>query len=834
MAAVDQKGKLYLGNEYDLPTGTVTGKRLFYKARHLTTHGIILGMTGSGKTGLGIILLEEALLQGVPVLVLDPKGDISNLMLNFSGFSAEEFQPWVDPEGARRRGVTLAEFAAQEAEKWRKGLADSGITGERLTRLRESAMFTIYTPGSTAGQPVDVLHFFDAPDGEWDDYEETLRERIAGIVSALLGLVGIESDPLQSPEHILLARIIEHAWRGGESIDLPVLIQSLQHPPFRRVGVFDLEAFFPKKKRMELARTLNNLVAAPGFETWREGAPLDIASLLRAPDGRPQASIFYLAHLNDAQRMFFVTMFMEAARDWLRMQSGTTDLRALVYFDEVFGYFPPYPANPPSKTPLMAIIKQGRSAGLGMVLSTQNPADLDYKGLTNAGTWAIGALRSERDKMRVMEGLEGALAEAGESMDQRTVDQALGSLESRVFLFHDIHEGAPLFFHTRWAMSYLRGPLTRKQIRQLAADQTGPVPSVVRASQTREADAGAELPPDLSRTPSSLPSDVRQVFLPPTVTFEVAVHQYQEANRQPVEVADKQMVYVPHLLAMAGVRLVDQKRDVNQLVKVVRLQGMDERDVFVDWSEGSAPVDEDELLPGPAGEGYYAPVPPTISSARALKKLRQEFSDYVYYNTSVSIFENATLKVYGEVGESKGGFLSRCEQATRKMLEADIDKARKAFAKKIDRVEDRLRREKRELSEDEMQLAARRRDEVLTLGESALRLLGGRRSVTSLSRSSTKRRMTQQAKADVEESEDEIEDLGKDLADLKEQWTQEAAEIHSRWAEKLEDVTTRQIKPRRTDVVVQFCGLAWTPIWRVVSNDGSVIELPAREMGPQV
>jgi hypothetical protein len=400
MSASDERGKFYLGREYDIKKGQVTDRPVLYKARHLTTHGVILGMTGSGKTGAGMVMLEEALLQGIPVLIIDPKGDIANLLLTFPELRAEDFAPWVDLEGARRRGVSVEEYAEQEARKWRAGLAEWDITGERIRQLRQAAQFTIFTPGSEAGQPVDVLHFFDTPTLDWDEHEESLRERIGGIVSALLGLVNVEADPLQSPEHILMARIIEHVWRAGESLDLLTLIRLLQKPPFQQVGVFELETFFPEKDRFALARTLNNLIAAPGFENWQQGTPLDVKELLYAADGRPQASIFYLAHLNDAQRAFFITLFLEAARDWLRAQSGTTDLRVLLYFDEVFGYFPPYPSNPPTKTPLMALIKQGRAAGLGVVLSTQNPADLDYKGLTNAGTWVIGSLRAERTGAR--------------------------------------------------------------------------------------------------------------------------------------------------------------------------------------------------------------------------------------------------------------------------------------------------------------------------------------------------------------------------------------------------------------------------------------------------
>jgi hypothetical protein len=831
MSKSDQKGKLYLGHEYDLKKGAVTDQPVLYEARHLTTHGVILGMTGSGKTGLGVILLEEALLQGIPVLILDPKGDMANLLLTFPELRPEDFAPWVDPEGARRRGVSVEEYAAAEARKWQEGLAGSDITGERIGRLRQAAQFTIFTPGSEAGQPVDVLHFFDTPDLDWDEHEEALRERIGGMVSALLGLVGVEADPLQSPEHILLARVIEHVWRAGERLDLPTLIRLAQKPPFQQVGAFDLESFFPEKDRFGLARALNNLIAAPGFESWKEGTPLDVGSLLHAGDGRPQASIFYLAHLNDAQRAFFITMFLEAARDWLRVQSGTTDLRALLYFDEVFGFFPPHPVNPPTKVPLMALIKQGRSAGLGIVLATQNPADLDYKGLTNAGTWAIGSLRAERDKERVLEGLEGAIAEAGATPDRRTLDRALGALKPRVFLLHDIHEGAPVFFHTRWAMSYLRGPVTRKQVRDLMAlaprlPAEGLAEPMAAPVEER---APEPISPGLSATPPALPPEVPQVFLPPTVTFEWALRGYEEQAGRSVLAKERWLVYVPHLLALGTVRMLDRKRDVDHQESVARLVRPAEGPVGVDWDEGRAVVSEDDLSPKPMGEGVYAPLGSTLTRPRDLKGLEKDFADYLYHNMSATIWHNPALKLYGAVGESRRDFHMRCQEEARGQRDADLKKARARMEQRIARVQEKLRREKRELAGDQEELDARKREEMLGLGESALNLLTGRRSSSMLSRASRKRTLTTKAKADVEESLDVIAGLEEQLGALEEEWAEEAEEINARWADTLEEIEEVQVTPRRTDVMVEFCGLAWVPVWQMTLEDGRRIDLPARE-----
>jgi hypothetical protein len=845
MSAINERGMLYLGNEYDLKKSEITDAPVLYKARHLTTHGVILGMTGSGKTGLGIILLEEILLQGLPVLILDPKGDIANLLLTFPDLRPQDFQPWVDVEGARRKGVSAEEYAAKEAAKWQKGLAESGITGARIAQLRQAAQFTIFTPGSGAGQPVDVLHFFDAPEADWDVHEEALRERIGGIVSALLGLVGVDADPLQSPEHILLARIIEHAWRAGDQVDLPKLIQLLQKPPFNQVGVFEMETFFPEKERFTLARTLNNLIAAPGFEEWQEGMPLDVGTLLYTSEGRPRASIFYLAHLDDAQRLFFITLLLESVRDWVRVQSGSTDLRALLYFDEVFGYFPPYPKNPPTKTPLMALIKQGRAVGLGVVLATQNPGDLDYKGLTNAGTWAIGSLRAERDKDRVLEGLEGAVTEAGSKMDRRTLDDVLGTLKPRVFLIHDIHEGAPVFFHTRWAMSYLTGPLTRKQVRELTGPAPEPPPPPAEAVASAVAPSAAPqaaavvsvaekrppeaVPEGLSEMPPTLPPDVPQVFLPPTTTFEWALRAYEEQVRQSVLTRDRDLVYAPRLLALGTVRLVDRKRGVDHQESVVRLIPVLEGSLGTDWEEGEAVVGQDDLLSKPMGEGFYEPVPGELARPRDLKALSKDFADFLYYNTSVAILYNPALDLYGRVGETNRDFRVRCGKEAEKQRDAELKKARAAVEKKITTLKGQVRREQRELRADESELAARKRDEVLGIGESAFNLLAGRRSSSTLSRASRKRTMTQRAKADVEESIEALEDLEQQLQDLEADWEDRAAEIKDAWADKLEETEEFEVKPRRADAVVEFCGLAWTPVWRVTLEDGSQVDLPARE-----
>ncbi|MBU7024520.1 MAG: ATP-binding protein, partial [Theionarchaea archaeon] len=466
----EKLGAFYLGKEYDSTNGQLLDRLVMYDARDLTTHALCVGMTGSGKTGLCIDLLEEAAIDHVPALIIDPKGDITNLLLTFPELAPEDFKPWINVDDARRKGLTVEQFASQQAELWRNGLKEWGQDGNRISLLRESADFALYTPGSNAGIPVSILQSFAAPPLDWDGNAELLRERIQGTVSALLGLIGMDADPVRSREHILLANLFEHFWRQKEDLDLRKLILAIQNPPITQLGVFDVDTFFPQKERLALAMSLNNIIAAPGFQTWLTGQPLDIPGFLTTPKGIPRHSIFYIAHLSDAERMFFVTMLLNQVITWMRTQPGTTSLRALLYMDEIFGFFPPV-ANPPSKRPMLTLLKQARAFGLGVVLTTQNPVDLDYKGLTNTGTWLIGRLQTERDKMRVLDGLESASAEAGQSLDRARLSQIISSLRSRVFLLHNVHEEAPITFQTRWAMSYLRGPLTRTQVKQLVGDR---------------------------------------------------------------------------------------------------------------------------------------------------------------------------------------------------------------------------------------------------------------------------------------------------------------------------------------------------------------------------
>lgn len=481
----EKLGAFYIGRPYDATRRVPEPGLVLYDSKDLVTHAVCVGMTGSGKTGLCISLIEEAALDGVPTIAIDPKGDLTNLMLTFPELRPEDFRPWINEEDAAKKGLAPDAYAAQQAQLWRDGLASWGQDGDRIKRLRDAADIAIYTPGSNAGIPVSILSSFAAPPQAIRDDTELLRERIVTTVTSLLALVGIEADPIQSREHVLLSTLFSEAWTTGRDLDIAHLVGQVQKPPVAQIGVMDLESFYPEKDRQRLALAINNLIAAPGFSVWLEGVPLDIATLLRTTEGKPRVAIMSIAHLSDAERMFFVSLLLNQVLGWMRTQSGTTSLRAILYMDEIFGYFPPV-ATPPSKQPLLTLLKQARAFGLGVVLATQNPVDLDYKGLANTGTWLLGRLQTERDKARVLEGLEGVAATANAKFDRAQIDTMLAGLGNRIFLLNDVHEDGPRLMETRWAMSYLRGPLTRDQIKTL---MDGKRPQIARGTTTASAAA---------------------------------------------------------------------------------------------------------------------------------------------------------------------------------------------------------------------------------------------------------------------------------------------------------------------------------------------------------
>jgi len=849
----------YLGRKYDPISQTVTDEKITYDPADLTTHAVVTGMTGSGKTGLCISLLEEAALQGIPAIIIDPKGDLTNLVLHFPDLAPQDFQPWIDPDMARRSGKTLDQLAMDASSSWREGLQEWDIPPERVLALKNAVQFAIYTPGSDAGIPVSVLTSLAAPGLDWRENREMLREKIVSTVTALLGLVGYQDiDPIRSREHILLSNIFESAWSQGRDVELTELVLQTQTPPFEKLGAFPVETFFPAKDRMELAMVLNNILAAPAFETWREGQDLNVASLLYTEDGRPRHSIFYLAHLADAERMFFVTLLLSAVESWMRTQSGATSLRALLYMDEIFGYMPPQ-RNPPSKQPLLRMLKQARAFGLGLLLATQNPVDVDYKALSNAGTWFVGKLQTEQDKNRLLDGLESA---AG-GFPRNEFDKLISTLGKRVFILHNIHAKQPELFQTRWAMNFLAGPITRTQIPDLnklagsIGDGTtivrGPAPAAASLSAFQPVSVvtprstPAEAPPnppmanlqsqianrksDLegSQTKPPIPAWIKEYFLPQNYSLPEA---FSAANRSmPPEVVIDGVVYRPGLLASAQVRILDRKLGVDsEITRSVLVQSVDKRGV-VRWEEnpysGTA-LDQIDTSPVPGAR--FSTIDSPLNNTKLMTSLQKDFSDWVFRNSSVRARANQALKVYAGPDVSQADFVRACAEAARDARDAEIAKKTAQLDRQLKTLQDKLTREERELREDESELSNRKLEEAGTHLENITGLFGGRRKASRLSSSLTKRRMTEQAKSDVEESITAIDQFKQQIAELEKRREEVVAEINNRWGNVVNESTEVIVTPKKTDVFVNLFGLAWMPHY-VVRMDTEVVELPA--FGPE-
>jgi len=750
----------YIGRDFDPQIGETVSQDTKYDPDDLTTHAVVVGMTGSGKTGLCVDMMEEAALKGIPALMIDPKGDITNLLLHFPELAPDDFQPWINPDQARRADKTIQEAAEQTADLWRNGLAKWDIHPERLQALKEAAQFTVYTPGSDAGIPISILASLEAPPIAWDQNEELLREKISGTVTALLGLVGMQDiDPVRSREHILLANIFEQAWSQGVDLDLGELILQTQNPPFSKLGVFDVNTFFPEKDRFELAMLLNNILAAPAFQVWLEGQPLDIQGLLYTPDGRPRHSIFYIAHLPDGERMFFVTLLFSAVEAWMRTQAGTTSLRSLLYFDEIFGYLPPT-QNPPSKEPMLRMLKQARAFGVGLVLVTQNPVDLDYKGLSNTGTWFIGKLQTDQDKQRLLDGLQGATPD----MDRGGYDKMISSLGKRVFLLHNVHEKKPQLFQTRWAMNYLAGPLTRTQIplaNQLVGARAEALPPddavrpsfgveetsipVGRQPSTTVSQPKVESEQGLpgSATRPAVPGQIAEYFLPNDLSYTNA---FSAAGRFiPEEAQSLGLIYRPALLAQSRIRYLNRKYDLDYEQEHTVLTTNPDRRGVIRWEEAlSSNVEVDSLDDKPDPRARFGSIEAPLSEPKIMKSMQSDFLDWNYHNSSVTVRANEELEIYAGPQVSQAEFRKLCSETAREKREAELKKVADKFDGKIDTVLERMKREQRELEEDRSELSQRKMEEYGTHAETVLSLFGRRRK--SLSRSLSKRRMTEKRK----------------------------------------------------------------------------------------
>jgi len=790
----EKLGSFYLGRTYDESSRTLEDGLVLYDSKDLVTHGVVLGMTGSGKTGLCISILEEAAMDNIPAIIIDPKGDISNLMLNFPDFKASDFRPWINESEAAKKGKSPDEFAQKTASMWRDGIASWGQGPERVRELRDKVDINIFTPGSNAGIPVSILSSLEAPPREVLDDSELFGDRIESTVSSLLSLVGVDSDPIQSPEAVLLGTIFNHCWRQGQNLSLSSLIRHLQKPPFDKVGIIDLASFMNAKERQKLALKFNSLLASPGFSAWMEGPALDMNNMMHSPEGKPRMSIFSIAHLSDAERMFFVSLLLNQMLGWMRSQNGTTSLRALLYMDEIYGFLPPT-ANPPSKKPMMTMLKQGRAFGLGCLLATQNPVDLDYKALSNIGTWWLGRLQTERDKARVLDGLEGAAASQDGGFDRRQMEALLAGLDSRVFLMNNVHEDSPVVFHVRWVMSYLCGPLTRGQIKTLMDPKRG------QFSSPHEPPASAAP----SSNPMAMPGAEAEVTKGQRPVVGPGVTEYFA----PFAGEADTITYRPALLREAEVHFSSVKCDIddNRLIRFTN--AINEKGI--DWAqdaECSHPVDS--LKAKPRNGCGFAELPGFAMNATNYKQVSKDFADYIYRNERVEVFYSPLLKSYSRMGETEGAFRGRLATEARELRDEAVEKLRdkyetklKSWARKLESAENTLAKEEAEASSATWDTGAK------ILGGLLGAVFGGRRRSSSSTVTSAGRAYKQ--RRDVKIAEKKIDDIEDEIAELETELAEEIEQLKLGFEPTSIKLESEVIKPYKKNIDIRTIALLWLP-----------------------
>jgi hypothetical protein len=790
MQDFEKLSSFYLGRLVDPESYKPLENLLLYDSKDLVTHAVCVGMTGSGKTGLCIDLIEEAAIDGVPALLIDPKGDLTNLLLTFPDLLPEDFLPWINVDDARQKGMTPEAYAADQAARWKKGLQESGQDGQRISKLKASADFRIYTPASTAGFPVSILKSFAAPPTALVEDNELLRERISTTVTSLLGLLGITADPIQSREHILLSTILDQSWRAGRDLDLAALIEQVQTPPVSKIGVLAVDAFYPPKERFKLVMALNNLLASPGFHAWLEGEPLDLSSILYTPQGTPRVAIFSIAHLNDAERMFFASLLFNQVIAWMRGQSGTSSLRALVYMDEIFGFLPPT-ANPPSK---LTLLKQARAFGVGLVLVTQNPVDLDYKALSNAGTWFIGRLQTERDKLRLLDGLEGAAATAKANFSRAKLDKVLSGLQSRVFLMSNAHEDEPVLMTTRWAMSYLRGPLTRDQIKQL-------MDPVKKKSP---------MPEDRTRTTSTRPQPAvssQAGEQPPTLPSEISVY-YAPSGAGAIR-------YSPRLLGAARITYHDSKLKISDAMDVTYLTEISDAAIPVDWQKAQTAEFTPDLLEKTSRAGAkFSKLPAAALVAKNYGEWSKDFSGWLLTSQSLNLLSSPSTGKVSNPGESEQEFRIRLGQSARENRDEIVARLRAKYTPKYLALQEKLRKAQAAKERESSQSRDKNLQTVVKVGSALLSAFAGRKllSQSNISRTSSALRgvsSSATAKQEYAQAVEAEKAIQQQMEDLQAQFDTELANMGGKGDFTNEKFDTISIKPKKTDIDVRLVSLVW-------------------------
>lgn len=772
MEKCEKKGFFYLGNLLNQDSEKETP--FFYEAKNFTTHAVCVGMTGSGKTGLGISILEEAALQKIPSIIIDPKGDLNDLLLNFPDMSSQEFLPWIDPTEAERENKTPQVYAEELAQKWKKGIEASGQDLQRIQQLKDSVEMVIYTPANTSGVPLSILSSFLMPSEEFLEDTGALRDRILSLTSSLLGLLGIDPDPIKSKEQILIASIIEYEWKERRHLDIAKLIQLIQNPPFEKIGALSVDVFFPPKERLDLSIRLNNLLASPGFQAWMEGDALNIENLLYTKEKKPKLSILSIAHLSDSERMFFVTLLLNEILSWMRLQPGTSNLRALFYMDEIFGYFPPT-AMPPSKTPMLTLLKQARAYGLGIILCTQNPVDLDYKGLSNCGTWFIGKLQTERDKKRVLEGLKSA---SNGDIDENSLSAFLSVMQKRTFLMRSIYEKEPLLFQTRWTLSYLKGPLTLSQIASLTPK---------REAYSKKIESSIE-----ERVKPFVPPEIPEFFMS--------------------EGSNPSSHAIPYLIGVGKLHFVDAKNKIDSWKELFWLAPPDEEGKNVKWEEGSDhPEIKQKLEKQPPSHLLFETLPLSLSDSKTYENFEKSFFNFLYQTQTLILYQVPELKLLSKEGESEAAFKERISSLLDEMKKEKRKILEENYNEKITALNEKLSKAKGKLEQQQQKVTWQIVETVISFLKTLLGAFFGKRitkgTISDASTSLKRAGKINTISSDKERAEETIETLSSRIEEVEKELKEEIDRLEK--GDILPEVQKIEVRPRKSDIQTEKIALIW-------------------------
>ncbi|WP_323589355.1 ATP-binding protein [Aliarcobacter butzleri] len=758
---------------------------LVYKNKDLLTHAAIIGMTGSGKTGLGISLLEEAAIDNIPSIIIDPKGDMTNLLLTFPSLQGNDFEPWIEEQDASNNGLSVKEFAQNTANLWKNGLERDFQNASRIEKLKNSADFTIYTPGSDAGVQISILSSFKAPNKEVIEDNDLLVSLVNSTVSSILSLIEEKSDTT-SKESILISSIFMNYFKENKDLTLEELITLIVTPPFSKIGVFDLETFFAQSERLKLALKLNNIIANPSFKTWIEGETLDISNLLYDETGKAKVSIFSIAHLNDSQRMFFVTLLLNQMVAWMRRQEGTTSLKALLYMDEIFGYFPPN-SNPPSKQPMLTLLKQARSFGIGIILSTQNPVDIDYKGLANIGTWFIGRLQTKQDKEKVIDGLSSA-NEGNLNKDE--VMNLISNLEKRNFILKNINEDGIKIFETRWALSYLKGPISKDGIKKLMSEkkkQNIPTQKVENENQTTQINIEKGIPKPI------ITSNLTEKYL------------YSSQNSA--------YYLQPYLICSCDIHYIDAPKNIDFEEKISYKIYLDENMKNIDFEEkeelGNNSFEEKEKP-----NSFYYELPSFVQKEKDLKIIEKDFTDYIYRNSKLTLYKNEFLKITSKQTESLNDFKIRLQDRLNEKIDLEVEKLKVKFVKENDSIEIKLSKLYEKLQKEELQATSTTTDTIISIGTSLLGAFFGNSVInkTNIGKVATSAKGASKIlkeRNDVKQVENEILELQQQKETLKTLLENEIEKINLANQSSNFPIEEIFIKPKRSDIYNTKLALLW-------------------------